>query len=48
MRCIDCTQWPASKPLGEHLTDEHWYRTSDRVTRSDGHLVHVSRLDHQV
>jgi amino acid adenylation domain-containing protein len=35
-------------PPGEHLTDAHWYRTGDRVTWSDGHLVHLGRLDHQV
>jgi amino acid adenylation domain-containing protein len=30
------------------LTDEHWYRTGDRVGRHDGELVHLGRLDHQV
>ena len=30
------------------LTEEHWYRTGDRVRREDGLLVHLGRLDHQV
>jgi acyl-CoA synthetase (AMP-forming)/AMP-acid ligase II len=30
------------------VTDDLWYRTGDRVTRQDGHLVHLGRLDHQV
>ncbi|GGN93965.1 hypothetical protein GCM10011579_092990 [Streptomyces albiflavescens] len=33
------------------LTDEHWYRTGDRVGRHGGEgggLVHLGRLDHQV
>jgi len=30
------------------LTDEHWYRTGDRVGRHEGELVHLGRLDHQV
>jgi amino acid adenylation domain-containing protein len=30
------------------LTDEHWYRTGDRVRHSAGQLVHLGRLDHQV
>ena len=30
------------------LTDEHWYRTGDRVACVDGELVHLGRLDHQV
>jgi len=30
------------------LTDEHWYRTGDRVRHLDGQLVHLGRLDHQV
>ncbi|MFC3572157.1 amino acid adenylation domain-containing protein [Streptomyces yaanensis] len=33
---------------GEPLTDQHWYRTGDRVALSDGHLVHLGRTDHQV
>jgi amino acid adenylation domain-containing protein len=28
--------------------DHHWYRTGDRVTVQDGHLVHLGRTDHQV
>jgi amino acid adenylation domain-containing protein len=30
------------------LTDQHWYRTGDRATMHDGHLVHLGRTDHQV
>lgn len=30
------------------LTDEHWYRTGDRVAEHDGQLVHLGRIDHQV
>lgn len=30
------------------LTDEHWYRTGDRVAEQDGQLVHLGRLDDQV
>ncbi|WP_424186713.1 amino acid adenylation domain-containing protein [Actinokineospora sp. G85] len=30
------------------LTDDHWYRTGDRVAVQDGELVHLGRLDHQV
>ena len=30
------------------LTDEHWYRTGDRVRHLDGQLIHLGRLDHQV
>ncbi|MER6528163.1 AMP-binding protein [Streptomyces sp. NPDC001508] len=33
---------------GAGLTDGHWYRTGDRVTREDGRLVHLGRLDQQV
>ncbi|MFF8846402.1 amino acid adenylation domain-containing protein [Streptomyces sp. NPDC015127] len=29
-------------------TDRHWYRTGDRATMHDGHLVHLGRTDHQV
>lgn len=29
-------------------TAEHWYRTGDRVSVQDGHLVHLGRLDDQV
>lgn len=32
----------------EPLTDEHWYRTGDRVRWVDGKLVHLGRLDRQV
>ncbi|RMI40629.1 amino acid adenylation domain-containing protein [Streptomyces triticirhizae] len=32
----------------EPLTDRHWYRTGDRVTRLDGELVHLGRIDHQL
>ncbi|MDH6113885.1 amino acid adenylation domain-containing protein [Kitasatospora sp. MAP12-15] len=32
----------------EPLTDQHWYRTGDRVGRLDGQLVHLGRLDQQV
>ncbi|MFJ4525664.1 amino acid adenylation domain-containing protein [Streptomyces sp. NPDC088810] len=28
--------------------EEHWYRTGDRVTRAEGNLVHLGRLDQQV
>ncbi len=30
------------------LTDEHWYRTGDRVGRHGNDLLHLGRLDHQV
>jgi amino acid adenylation domain-containing protein len=30
------------------LTDQHWYRTGDRVAVQNGQLVHLGRLDHQV
>ncbi|WP_165984147.1 amino acid adenylation domain-containing protein [Streptomyces sp. YIM 98790] len=30
------------------LTEEHWYRTGDRVTRHGNDLVHLGRTDHQV
>ncbi len=30
------------------LTEEHWYRTGDRVRWESGELVHCGRLDHQV
>lgn len=30
------------------LTDQHWYRTGDRVAVQDGELVHLGRIDHQV
>ncbi|MFJ1797972.1 amino acid adenylation domain-containing protein [Streptomyces sp. NPDC088180] len=30
------------------LTPAHWYRTGDRVRLTDGVLVHLGRLDHQV
>jgi non-ribosomal peptide synthetase component F len=30
------------------LTDEHFYRTGDRVGEHGGDLVHLGRLDHQV
>lgn len=30
------------------LTDDHWYRTGDRVAHHDDELVHLGRLDHQV
>lgn len=32
----------------EPLTEEHWYRTGDRVGVEDGRLVHLGRLDDQV
>lgn len=32
----------------EPLTDKHWYRTGDRVSREAGELVHQGRVDHQV
>jgi amino acid adenylation domain-containing protein len=32
----------------EPLTDEHWYRTGDRVRRESGELVHLGRVDDQV
>ncbi|MBB5829929.1 AMP-binding protein [Micromonospora carbonacea] len=33
---------------GGGLTDEHYYRTGDRVRIEDGNLVHLGRLDNQV
>lgn len=33
---------------GRPLTEHDWYRTGDRVTRRDGPLAHLGRLDHQV
>ncbi|WP_246258451.1 amino acid adenylation domain-containing protein [Amycolatopsis anabasis] len=30
------------------LTPEHWYRTGDRVTKSEGQLVRLGRMDNQV
>ncbi|WP_340686953.1 amino acid adenylation domain-containing protein [Amycolatopsis coloradensis] len=30
------------------LTEQHWYRTGDRVRVEDGQLVHYGRLDHQI
>jgi amino acid adenylation domain-containing protein len=38
------TEWSPGDPL----TDEHWYRTGDRVTRHEGQLLHLGRLDQQV
>jgi amino acid adenylation domain-containing protein len=32
----------------EPLTEEHWYRTGDRVRRENGQLVHLGRIDDQV
>ncbi|MGW2597646.1 amino acid adenylation domain-containing protein [Streptomyces klenkii] len=32
----------------EPLASRHWYRTGDRVTTTDGVLVHLGRLDHQL
>jgi acyl-coenzyme A synthetase/AMP-(fatty) acid ligase len=33
---------------GTPLTDEHWYRTGDRVTLAGGVLTHLGRTDRQV
>lgn len=33
---------------GDPLTEDHYYRTGDRVSREGGHLVHRGRLDDQV
>lgn len=30
------------------ITDQHWYRTGDRVVFAGDQLVHVGRVDHQV
>ncbi|MEU5365865.1 amino acid adenylation domain-containing protein [Streptomyces sp. NPDC005925] len=30
------------------VTADHWYRTGDRVTRLDGQLLHLGRMDQQV
>lgn len=32
---------------GDAITDEHWYRTGDRVRWEHGELVHLGRLDRQ-
>ncbi|MFF3838177.1 amino acid adenylation domain-containing protein [Streptomyces sp. NPDC001930] len=32
----------------DKVTDDHWYRTGDRVTVLDGALVHLGRTDHQI
>ncbi|MBL3670663.1 amino acid adenylation domain-containing protein [Streptomyces sp. M2CJ-2] len=37
------------RPVGDgSLPERYWYRTGDRVTVQDGHLVHLGRTDHQV
>jgi hypothetical protein len=36
----------ASEP-GDTVTEEHWYRTGDRVRWEHGELVHLGRLDRQ-
>ncbi|MFE5035961.1 amino acid adenylation domain-containing protein [Streptomyces sp. NPDC056683] len=33
---------------GDPLTEDHWYRTGDRVARSGDGLVHLGRVDNQV
>ncbi|MET7334468.1 amino acid adenylation domain-containing protein [Nonomuraea sp. NPDC005650] len=33
---------------GDTLTDQHWYRTGDLVTDSEGALLHLGRIDDQV
>ncbi|MFD5078641.1 amino acid adenylation domain-containing protein [Streptomyces sp. NPDC058371] len=33
---------------GGELTDQHWYRTGDRVALRDGRLIHLGRTDQQV
>jgi amino acid adenylation domain-containing protein len=40
----------AARPFdeGTPLTEQHWYRTGDRVTMADGQFVHLGRVDHQV
>ncbi|MFJ3446472.1 amino acid adenylation domain-containing protein [Streptomyces sp. NPDC086081] len=35
-------------PAAQRPGEEHWYRTGDRVTRAQGNLVHLGRLDQQV
>jgi amino acid adenylation domain-containing protein len=35
-------------PDGLALTDDHYYRTGDRVRQEDGNWVHLGRLDNQV
>lgn len=32
----------------EPLTEQHWYRTGDRVRRESGELVHLGRIDTQI
>ncbi|KAA2261402.1 D-alanine--poly(phosphoribitol) ligase [Solihabitans fulvus] len=32
----------------EPLTEDHWYRTGDRVRRERGELVHLGRIDDQI
>ncbi|MFF2846815.1 amino acid adenylation domain-containing protein [Streptomyces sp. NPDC058001] len=40
------TEAPTEAPTP--VTDQHWYRTGDRVAMRDGHLVHLGRTDSQV
>jgi amino acid adenylation domain-containing protein len=37
--------WPLE--AGDRITDDHWYRTGDRVRWEHGELVHLGRLDRQ-
>jgi acyl-coenzyme A synthetase/AMP-(fatty) acid ligase len=30
------------------MTEDHWYRTGDRVRREHGELVHIGRIDDQI
>jgi non-ribosomal peptide synthetase component F len=48
-RFLDPDPQAAQEPEAKGaLTDQHWYRTGDRVALRDGRLVHLGRTDQQV